>query len=124
MRALFVFEAFTRGLDPKKAMGIGLNPKSKTKSWKILDFIKNKGEEGASLKEIQYFIWTEINHKPEEEFWEKSDDYSWTNRSGKRINVSGQRKSRGYWNTNLLFSGPGLLYKYCKRRPDVKKMGF
>jgi len=60
MRAKFVNEKFTEDSDPIKDLNIGYGKKPLTKSWKILDFIKSKGEEGASLKEIQYFIWTEV----------------------------------------------------------------
>ena len=131
MRAKFVNEKFTEDSDPIKDLNIGYGKKPLTKSWKILDFIKSKGEEGASLKEIQYFIWTEVQGYSDESFWKRSSDYhEWeTGRFRK-----GQRASRGYWNTNLFGGGyfyrnqsgnhvrknNGLLGEYCKKNDKGK----
>lgn len=79
------------------------------KAYKILKFIGSKGEEGASLTEIQYFIHTELFERPEESFWTKE-----TGRYNK-----GQRQTRGLYNTNLY--GDGLLNKWCYKNSQTKK---
>ena len=119
-----VNEKFIADSDPIKDLHIGYPEyQIKTKSWQVLKFIENKGEEGASLKEIQHFIWI-LNGHNEESFWEKSRDYrrGWWNEYP-------QRKTRGYWNTNLFGSGgsyfggghQGLLHKYCSQNPETHK---
>ena len=121
---------FQRGLDPAKALGIGYGNKPKTKAWKVLDFIGSKGESGASLTEIQHFIWTEINGNPEKEFWEKSKVWGYKKQENPNgilpVDVWGQldqgtRKTRGYWATNLYggsWYGPGLLRNYCTKNAE------
>jgi ankyrin repeat protein len=108
-------EKFEKESDPIKDIGIGYSKRMlNSMSMKILQFLENKGEEGASLKEIQYFIWIENGNDPKK-FFEKSDYY------GRTIS---QRKTRGYWNTNLLgssYSHEGLLHKFCKQNPETKK---
>ena len=99
---------FQRELDPRKAMGIGYAGKLATKAWKVLDFIGSRGEEGASLTEIQHFVWTKIKGYSEKEFWEK-DGYG--------------RKTRGWWTDPLYGSGSlpvGLLKKYCVKNDKGK----
>ena len=121
MRAKFVNEKFTEDSDPIKDLNIGYGKKPLTKSWKILDFIKSKGEEGASLKEIQYFIWTKLDGKTPESFYRRSRDYTdWETGNPRK----GQRKTRGHWNTQLLGGmhyHEGLLHKYCEKNPVTKK---
>jgi len=56
--------------------------KSGTISRKVLNYIKNKGEAGASLTEIQFYVWVETGHDPGA-FHEKDRN--------------GQRKTRGHW---------------------------
>lgn len=104
---------FKRGQDPIKSLGLGFGNKPKTKSWKILEFIKNQGEEGVGLKDIQYYIWTKLQGYSSEDFWKPSDDSAYNK----------LRATRGHWNTNLYGTGfrPGLLYKYCKKNPKTKK---
>lgn len=107
-------EKFKLDVDPIKSMNIGYSKRTlNSMSWKILKFIENKGKEGASLKEIQYFIWVENGNDPKK-FFEKSD---YDQRS------PSQRKTRGYWNTNLLgsyMSHEGLLHKFCYKN-DKKR---
>ena len=125
MRAKFVFEKFKEESDPIKDLNIGYPEKQiNTKSWKILKFIESKGEEGASLKEIQYFIWTELSGYSDKSFWEKNKLRPNQYKYGANL----QRKTRGFWNTNLLGSGgpyyrgkPGLLHKYCKKSEVTHK---
>jgi hypothetical protein len=107
-------EKFTETSDAIVDMGIGFNPqKTKTKSFKILLFINSRGEDGASLLEIQHFIYVELNGGSEQQFWETKEDRYWPGK--KRI-------TRGYWCTNLLGSHrwPGLLHKYCKKNEKGK----
>jgi hypothetical protein len=125
MRAKFVNEKFTDQSDPIKDLQIGYPEKqTNTKSWQVLKFIGSKGEEGASLKEIQHFIWILNGHK-EKDFWKKDDPRrGWSDWA-----YVSQRKTRGYWNTNLLGSSSGywsqprsgLLHKYCKQNPTTHK---
>ena len=72
---------------------------TKYKGYKILDFIRSKGEKGASFTEIQHFIW-KLNGKPEEQFWKKG---------------IGGRISRGYYASALYgtSSTASLLNKWC-----------
>ena len=119
MRAKFVFEKFRAESDPVKDMGIGYKKRViGSKTWKILEFIKSKGEEGAGLTEIQYYIWTQLENKDPDEFWEVRRNYL-GDRSG--------RKTRGHWNTQL-FGGPayhgGILHRFCEKNPKTKKWVF
>jgi len=109
-------EKFSDKTDPIKDMNIGY-PASQMNSysWKILKFIEEKGEVGAKLGEIQYFIWTELEGHDPTEFWEKR---------------FGGRKTRGHWNTRLIGSSSsgwgdkyyqGILYTYCKKDPVTKR---
>ena len=115
---------FKRGTDPKKAMGLGFGDKQETKSWKILEFIGSKGEEGAGLTEIQQFIWTELNKNNPDNFEQTSGDkWGFAGDSYRNISHNRTRASRGYWTTQLYGTGrrAGLLPKYCKRNPITRK---
>ena len=73
MRAKYVFEKFKEECDPIKDMGIGYKKRIlNSKTWKLLEFIKSKGEKGVGFTEIQYYIWTELNHNDPDKYWEKS----------------------------------------------------
>jgi hypothetical protein len=117
---------FMRGADPKKALDIGPTRTTKSKAWKILEFIGSKGEEGASFTEIQLYIWTELQGYSEKDFWEKDDKTrggSWKDWAG--VPLRGLRSSRGYYATNLYGSGyftggRGLLHNYCHRNEKRK----
>ena len=121
MKAITVNEAlgFHKTRDPKKALGMSYGNKPNTTAWKVIQFIKNKGKEGASLEEIQKFIYVDVNKHTEEEFYKKTDT---------SYGAQGGRATRGYWNTNLLGGGfgpnrmVGLLHKFCNRevKPDGK----
>lgn len=120
MRAKFVFEKFVEDSDPISDLGISYSEKQakrqfQSHAWRLLKFIKSKGEEGASFTEIQYFIWTELQKKDPKEFW-KSADYS----------KYKTRASRGMWSTVLYGSWKykGLLHRFCKKNPDTKKWVF
>lgn len=121
MRAKFINEKFQEKSDPIKDMKIGYNKRVlNSMSWKVLEFIKSKGEKGAGLTEIQYYIWTKLEGKDPKKFWEKSI-------SRNDDNVKGLRKTRGHWNTNLLggkYYHEGLLHKFCKKNPKTKKWVF
>jgi hypothetical protein len=110
-------EKFHEDSDPVSDMGIGYGKKPLTKTWKVIEFIKSKGEEGASLTEIQFFIWTEIKGYSEMSFWEPSETTRW--QSGERTNL---RKTRGYWNTALYgdYKYEGILHKCCKKNEKGK----
>lgn len=114
MRAKFIFEKFEEDSDPIRTMNIGYPQRTiNSMSWKILEFIKSKGEEGASLKEIQYFIWVENGNDPKKFFEKSYYDYR----------TPPQRKTRGYWNTSLLGSGyahEGLLHKFCYKNENKR----
>lgn len=107
---------FKRGGNPHEKLRLGKfrHPKSDTLAWKILEYIDSFKEEGASLKEIQLFIWLEVGHK-EEDFYRKTNpEYN-------------QRDTRGYFST-VLSGGHwpvnnstnrkyrlGLLHAWCKK---------
>jgi len=117
-------EKFKDESDPITDMGIGYSKRIlNSKSFKILKFIESKGKEGASLTEIQHYIWTELEGHSEESFWTKSPTSSYSIKQGKSYDTSA-RKTRGHWNTQL-FGGPhyheGLLHKYCEKNPVTKK---
>lgn len=127
MRAKFVFEKFSEDSDPIKDMNIGYKKKQlASMSWKVLEFIQSKGEEGAGLTEIQYYIWTKLKGHDPKDFWETSEEQVWDSRTDSTITAY-PRVTRGYWTTNL-FSGPnyrgGLLHKFCKKNPKTKKWVF
>jgi predicted nucleotidyltransferase len=121
---------FKRGQDPIKSMKLGYGNKLKTKAWKILDFIRSKGEEGVSFTELQKFIWTEIAGNSEEDFYKTSEDIhrEYYESRGKEYNPSWRplsnktRASRGYYNTALFggTSNTGLLHKYCEKTDNGK----
>ena len=132
MRAKFILETlnekFKETTDPIKDMNIGY-PESQVNrmSWKILNFIADKGKEGAKLGEIQYYIWTELEGHSPESFWKKSQSGYRKNRHGKLQPVMG-RKTRGHWNTRLLGNTSwgerwpkGILLSYCKKNPVTKR---
>lgn len=118
---------FKRGQDTKKSIGLGYGNKMKTSSWKILEFIGSKGEEGAGLTEIQKYIYVDLQGKPEAEFWEPTTkrfkEYYEDRGRPARASYEKTRASRGHWNTNLYGSSrnPGLLHKYCRKNPITKK---
>jgi len=118
----YLNEKFIKESDPIEDMGIGHSKRTlNSKSFKILLFIESKGKEGASLKEIQYFIWTKLDGYSHKSFYERSSD-SWDWETNNRR--KGQRKTRGHWNTQL-FGGShyheGLLHKYCEQNPETNK---
>ena len=128
MRARLVNEKFKEESDPVKDMGIGYTPRQlNSKTFKVLDFIKSKGEEGASFTEIQYYIWTVLNGNDSEEFWQKSKVDTWDYNLNRRGTTKYIRKTRGYWTTQL-FGSPGnhegLLHMCCKKNPETKKWVF
>lgn len=127
MRAIFVYEAmnFTRGLDPKKAMDIGMHPRYKTKSWKILDFIGSFGKEGVRYSDIQKFIYFELNNAPfGPDYFSKEP----LTTHHMKYRLPQQHRGRGYWGTNLYgTSGQfgsggkrGLLSHYCHKNKEGK----
>ena len=125
MRAKFVNEKFKEDSDSIKDMGIGYGKKPLTMSWKILDFIKSKGEKGATLTEIQYYIWTELEGHEPYTFWEPGKpQYTYNKETDKWDKQIWPRKTRGHWNTQLL-GGPyyhtGLLHKFCKKDSKTKR---
>jgi len=124
MRAKFVFEKFKKESDSIKDLGIGYSKRILDSiSWKILEFIKSKGEEGASLTEIQYYIWTELEGHDPKEFWEKSlrNYYKYDPVTKQTITYKKQdksRKTRGHWNTQLYYHN--LLNKFCRKNDKGK----
>jgi hypothetical protein len=120
MRARTVFEKFQENSDPIKDMGMAYSKRTvNSKSFKILEFIGSKGKEGASLKEIQFFIWTELDGYSPESFWITSRE-KYPERGG----TENKRATRGHWNTQLLggrYYHQGLLHKFCKQDPKTKK---
>ena len=114
---------FERGKNPMKSMGLGYGKKRESVSWKVLEFIGSKGEEGASLTEIQRFLWDLKGH-PEEDFEVTSGDkWGFDGDSYRNNSYNKTRASRGYWTTQLYGTRrrPGLLPKYCKKSPATKK---
>jgi len=98
--------------------------KEKTKAWRILEFIGSKGNEGASLTEIQFFIWTVLDGNSEESFWKKGEVWKWTGHEseyGRSFRESKARQTRGHWCT-ALYGGPfyhtGLLHEYCIKEKE------
>jgi hypothetical protein len=126
MRAKFVNEKFKEESDPIKDLGIGYEKRQlDSKSWKVLEFIESKGEEGASFTEIQHFIWTKLNNKSEEDFWRKgSKKWSYIPGKGYSWGREGTRLSRGYWTSQLYGTGEtdwkGLLPTFCKKNEKGK----
>lgn len=124
MRAKFIFEKFVEDdSDPITDMGIGISQRIiKTKAFKILQFIASKGQEGASLTEIQYFIWTEIRKFSEKDFWKKTQTWDYDSHTRRYTREKFIRASRGFY-TTALYGGwhyPGLLHKYCKKNEKGK----
>jgi hypothetical protein len=129
MRAKFVNEIFTEDGDPISDMRIGYPKKQvSTKAWRILDFIKNKGEEGASFTEIQHFIWTKLKGLSDKSFWKKEKTWSYNYKTGRDYPTT-IRATRGIYCTNLYGTEgnywatdkkPGLLHKYCKKNDKGK----
>jgi len=133
MKAKLVSETlneFHQTGDPLNKLNLGFGNHPKTKSFKILNFIGSKGEEGASFTEIQHYIWVTLNGNSEESFWEKGKkNYNYkTHKPYFEVDgeFSGPRKSRGYWTTNL-FGGIndkgeniGILPNYCHKNTKGK----
>ena len=85
--------------------------KENTKTWKLLTWLGEQPD-GATLTEIQHYIFVELNGNSEEKFWEKDTPNQW------RENGQPLRKTRGYWNTQLFgtdFNHGGLLHVYCEK---------
>ena len=85
--------------------------KKETKAWKILEFIGSNSD-GKTLTSIQYFIWTVLDKKSEESFWERTKTWGYSD------NHVQLRASRGHWCTALYgtyFGYTGLLHEYCKK---------
>lgn len=121
---MFVYEAmnFKRGLDPMKAMNIGIHPKYKFKSFKILDFIKSFGEEGVSYTDIQKFIYFELNDAPlGNDYFKQEKGWGYSHKLHSPIEKN-FRRGRGYWGTNLYGTDDkkGLLRNYCRKNKDGK----
>lgn len=110
--------------DPIHDMGVGFDKKmTNRKAFKVLKFIASKGEDGASLTEIQYFIWTKLKKYPKKDFWEKS--LTWGPSGNRDVKI---RATRGYWADALYGTSgyygnttKGLLPKYCKKNPITRK---
>jgi hypothetical protein len=121
MRARLVFEKFKEQSDPIEDMGMNYSKRTvDSKSFKILQFIESKGKEGASLKEIQFFIWTELDGYSPESFWITSAE-KYPNSVGADPK---RRATRGHWNTQLLggmYYHKGLLHKYCVQNPTTHR---
>jgi hypothetical protein len=113
---------FKRNLEPFKAMGIGYGKKLDTKAWKVIEFIKSKGEEGASFTEIQRYVFVDLNGGSEEDFWKTSPQSIWVKNGVYR--ETPMRNSRGFWKAQLTGSGPGrqegILPKFCYKNNKGK----
>ena len=96
-----------------KSLGLGYGDKLKTNAWKILEFIKSKGEEGASGIEIQKFDWI-LSGKSEKDFYKKKPDvvHKWGTEKGRRI-------SRGWGIGKLYGSGDRNVDRGSDRRPRI-----
>lgn len=114
MKALTVNESisFQRYRDPKTALGMNYGKKPLTNTWKILEFIGNKGEEGASFTEIQHFIWTVLWRKSEESFWKKEDRYTENKKGEYKKSKAGIRSTRGIYSVGLIGHGYGHSQSY------------
>ena len=78
--------------------------KENTMSWKLLTWLGSKSTQGATLTDIQYYIWTMLENKDGNEFYHKDHQ--------------NQRKTRGHWNTQLYggyYYHGGLLHLYCQK---------
>jgi len=97
---------FKRHLDPKDTMNIGLGPKFlHSKSYKILNFIREAGEEGRSYMDIIKFIYFEVNGAP----------YG--------LDYFKNGRGRGYWASGLYTRSDkkrGLLNEYCRKNDKGK----
>jgi len=109
--------SFTRGGEPRKTLGLSYGNKPQTTGWKILEFIRSKGEEGASFSEIQLFIWKLNGHK-EEDFWTYEWERGWNHKLQRDTGMRKVRKTRGYWTTGLY--SYGLLPNFCKKNNKGK----
>jgi hypothetical protein len=111
-----IMATFKRDQDPLKSMGLGYGDKLNTKAWKVIMFIKNAGEEGVGLTDIQKFIWTEIQGLPEADFWKKDSIRGYGNKP--------LRQSRGWWIRPLYGGGysntQGIFSKFCKKNDKGK----
>ena len=126
MRARLVFEKFAEKSDPIKDLGIGYKKRIlESHTWKILEFIKSKGEEGASLTEIQRYIWVDLEKKDPEEFEEKQYYRGYDYKRGETYPTM-IRKTRGHWNTALYggYNYQGILHGICRKNPKTKKWVF
>ena len=86
--------------------------KQETKAWKIIEFIGYKGNEGASLTEIQYYIWTVLDGYSHTDFYKTRDN-----------RYSKGRLTRGHWCT-ALYGGVHYhtgLFSYCSKNENTKK---
>ena len=126
MRAKTVNEAssgFQRYRDPKTALGMNYGKKPLTNTWKILEFIGSKGEEGASFTEIQHFIWTVLWGKSEESFWKKEDRYIESEKYGYKKSKAGIRSTRGIYALGLIgrtYTSKGILLMWCHKNAKGK----
>lgn len=108
---------FQRGEDPTDALGVGegryRHAKQHTKSWKILRYILDAGKEGRSFTEIQYYIWTELDGKDPDDFYNQRS-FNWGKDKLGKPPYTGPRASRGHWSTNL----NRILYKWAHKNAD------
>ena len=119
---------FKRSQDSKEALKVGIGEKIlNTKAFKVLSFIADAGEEGRSTKEIQKYIYFDLNNAPHGEDWfeKKSDLWGPDPQTGNWTKISGgggSRASRGYWNTQLysFLDRKGLLDYYCHKNDKGK----
>ena len=85
---------------------------------RILNFIRAAGDEGVSLTEIQFYIWTEIKGYVPEEFWEIEEGWAPPGKAAPKL-----RKTRGWYCDPLYgyWAYEGLLYKFCKKSTIKKR---
>jgi hypothetical protein len=124
---------FVRDENPLKSLGIGHGDKMKTDAWKILEFIRSKGKEGASFTEIQKFSWI-ISGRSEEDFHKKMSQLPKYDSIMKTGWLKDQRASRGWGVGKLMGSGYahtrggrghsrpriGLLNRFCEKNEKGK----
>lgn len=91
-------------------------PTKLTHAERILFFIGTKGKEGAGLKEIQHFIWTELNGYSNESFHEKVETWVWNQKTDRSFPLE-SRKTRGHYCSALYgtWSMRGLLPTFCEK---------
>jgi len=88
-----------------------------TRSWKLLKWLGEQPD-GATLTEIQHYIFVDLNGNSEEEFWEKGPTSGPWNPKTRRYGDVELRKTRGYWNTQLFgtdYNYGGLLHNFCEK---------